>query len=985
MLIHFFYKNLIHITFVILHISILYHLVFILHLGNLLLKRLPMIKSILFFVSCLFISNMTLAQQTVSGKVTDVSGLPLSGVNIKSKKTGVITTSGADGTFTITASSDDNLEITAVGYTTQTVSANTTGILNIIMAQSVEVLGQVVMVGTRSAGRVKTESPVPIDVIDINKTGISTARMDLTSALNYAAPSFNYNKQTGADGADHIDLGTLRGLGPDQTLVLINGKRRHQTAFVALFGTRGRGNSGADLNAFPEASVERIEILRDGASAQYGSDAMAGVMNIVLKKDINHWNINTGWSGYYDSKFNTSNFNAGNQYYSGNKIDGGTFMFSANNGVGIGKNGGFINFSLDFLTQAKTFRQVDTLNWQTDKTALPYINTGRRAFGDGSVNTYGAMYNMEIPTNASKKTVFYSFGGYNYKSSDAFAYTRNWSAKPERFPVDIAGNLLNSSGILRTANDGEIYYNPHIQTHISDASIALGIKGDAGKDWKWDLSNTLGRNDFHYYGDKTFNASIIGSNSQTHFDDGGFNFLQNTLNLDFSKSFSTVAEGLNLGLGAEFRIENYKIYKGEEASYKNYHPSDLYYPNVGEDRTPASGSQGFPGFSPADVIVANRSNFSLYADAELNATKEWLLDGAIRLENYSDFGTVATYKFATRYKVADNFNIRGSVSSGFRAPSLQQINFSNTLTSFSGGQLVQSRIARNGDEITKAAGIPDLKEETSVNASIGFSWKPAKGLTITTDGYMIKVKNRIVLSGLFSKDDPTLPPSFTSKLEAIGVATAQFFDNAVSTTNYGLDIVADYTKRWGNKSLKILLAGNFQNMTIDEIHVPDALNSTELNRKTFFSDREEAFLVASAPNTKYSLGLEYNVNKFGVYSHLTYFGQIDLMGFGSSQPDNPNSTGINPRVPSDADPNILVPEVFNFIGKAIVDLSFSYKLNNKFTVFAGADNLFNTHPNLGVNQLAKGWAGDNESGGPWDSVQMGFNGMRLFTKLSFNF
>jgi iron complex outermembrane recepter protein len=939
-------------------------------------------KKALYLSVCFLLIGITvIAQQVVTGKIIDNNNLPLAGVSIKSKKTGKGIVSANDGTFRLQVTSDDQLEISFVGYITQQVSVGNSSVINVTLQPSTVELNQVVLVGTRTGGRVKTESPVPVDIIDINKVGAPTAKMDLTSVLNYAAPSFNYNKQSGADGADHIDLGTLRGLGPDQTLVLINGKRRHQTAFVGLFGTRGRGNSGADLNSFPEAAVGRIEILRDGASAQYGSDAMAGVINIVLKKDINHWTINTGWAGYYDTKFNSSKFNAGNQYYSGNKIDGGTFTFSANNGVALGKSGGFINFSLDFLSQAKTYRQADTLNWQTDKNALPYINTGRRAFGDGSLNTYGAMYNMEVPTGASKKTTFYSFGGYNYKTSDAFAYSRNWSAKPERFPVDASGNLLMDANIMRTANDGEIYYNPHIQTHISDGSIAAGIRGETGTNWKWDLSNTLGRNDFHYFGDKTFNASSIGSKTPTHFDDGGFNFLQNTVNLDFSKAFHSVAQGLNLGLGAEYRYENYKIYKGEEASYKSYHPADLFYPNVGEDRAPAPGSQGFPGFSPADVITANRSNISLYADAELNATKEWLLDGAVRFENYSDFGSVITFKLATRYKAADNFNLRGSVSTGFRAPSLQQINFSNTLTSFTGGQLVQSRIARNGDAITKAAGIPALKEETSVNASIGFSWKPVKELTVTLDGYMVKVKDRIVLSGLFSKDDPTLPASFTSQLDAIGVSTAQFFDNAVNTTNYGLDIVADYTKRWGNKSFKALLAGNIQHMTIDAIHVPAALNGTVLNQKTFFSDREEAFLLASAPKTKFSLGLEYDMNKLGFGTHLTYFGKIKLMGFGDATADNPNQTGINPMVPTDADGNIYVPEVFNFNGKLVTDLYLSYKVCSKLTVFAGADNLFNVHPDLGVNPQAKGWFGDNESGGPWDSVQMGFNGRRLFGKL----
>lgn len=933
-------------------------------------------------------SFILFAQQTITVTVTDSkTGNPVPNASVKIKSTSKGASTNENGITTLQASANDVLEVSSVGYATREIKLTGQVKVNITLESTTIEYLDIVVVGTRGAPRAKIETAVPVDVIHINQVGLPTAKMDLTSALNMAAPSFNYNKQSGADGADHVDLGTLRGLGPDQTLVLINGKRRHQTAFVALFGTRGRGNSGADLNAFPEAAVDRIEILRDGASAQYGSDAMAGVMNIVLKRDINHWSINTGWSGYYDNKFNASKFNQGNQYYSGNKIDGGTFSFAANNGFAIGKNGGFVNISLDILTQGKTYRQADTTNWETNKWALPYINGGRRAFGDGSVQTYGAMYNMEIPTSASKKTTFYSFGGYNYKSSDAFAYTRNWSAKPERFPVDINGDLVYNPDIMRTANDGEIYYNPHIQTHIGDVSFAAGVKGIC-HNWNWDVSNTIGRNDFHYYGDKTFNASIIyipGAQQQNRFDDGGFNFLQNTLNLDVSRSFKTVAQGLNLGLGAEYRYEHYSIYKGEDASYKNYHPTDIYYPNVGEDRTPASGSQGFPGFSPDDVIKAHRSNVSLYADGELNATKEWLLDAAIRFENYTDFGSVLTYKFATRYKVAPGFNIRGSVSTGFRAPSLQQINFSNTLTSFSSGNLVQSRIARNGDAITKAAGIPDLKQETSVNASLGFAWKVMPGLTFTMDGYMVKVKDRIVLSGLFDKDDPTLPASFTSQLAAIGVQTAQFFDNAVNTTNYGLDVVVDYSKKWGTKSFKALLAGNFQHMTIDAIHVPVALSSTVLNQKTFFSDREEAFLLASAPNTKFNLSLEYNFNKFGVGAHLTYFGKIKLMGFGDSTPDNPNSTGINPMVPTDADPSVYVPEVFDFKGKLVTDIFASYRITKKISVFAGVDNLFNVHPNLGVNQLAKGWFGDNESGGPWDSVQMGFNGLRMFGKVSFNF
>jgi iron complex outermembrane receptor protein len=593
---------------------------------------------------------------------------------------------------------------------------------------------------------------------------------------------------------------------------------------------------------------------------------------------------------------------------------------------------------------------------------------------------------MEVPTKG--KTTFYSFGGYNYKFSDAYAYTRN-EDNTSRFPVDQNGNIIYVSDIMRKASDGVIYYNPHIQTHISDASLALGFKGVTSSDWNWDLSNTLGRSDVHIYGDKTFNASL-GDINKNHFDDGGFNFLQNTFNADFSKAFNTVASGLNLAFGGEFRYERYAIYAGEEASW-------MQYPNsTGQ----AAGSQGFPGFRPADEVQAHRTNVGGYVDAELNVTRAWLLDGAVRLEDYSDFGFVNTYKLATRYKVTNDFNIRGSISTGYRAPSLQQINFSNTLTTFVGNTLEEEKVARNQDPITKAAGIPDLKQEKSVNASLGFTWRPIKELTFTLDGYWVKVKDRIVLSGLFSADDETLPAEFTDQLKSLNVALAQFFANAVSTTNKGVDIIVDYNKKWRTQTFRALFAGNIQNMQINSIHVPYKLNDSYLHRKTFFSDREEAFLKASAPKSKFALNLEYDINKFGFGTHLTYFGKVKLLGFGwtglasksgtggPGDPDISGSfTGIDPYVDIDgySDQIHVAPEVFNYNGKVTTDIYASYRFSKQVSLFIGADNLFNVHPDLGAVPNGRYESFDNESGGPWDSVQMGFNGLRLFGKLVLNF
>jgi iron complex outermembrane recepter protein len=943
-------------------------------------------RKIFLLISFLFSTYLLMAQQTYTVTVTDAkTGNAVTNASVIVRATKKGATANADGVFTIQASINDVLEITGIGYQLKWVKINSITNINVSLQASAIELGDVVVVGSRGGARVKTETAVPVDVIKINQVGLPTAKMDLTSILNMAAPSFNYNKQSGADGADHLDLGTLRGLGPDQTLILINGKRRHQTAFVALFGTRGRGASGTDLNAFPQSAVDRIEILRDGASAQYGSDAMAGVMNIRLKKDINHWTINTGWGGYYDTRFNSLKSVDPTQYYTGSKIDGGTYNFSVNNGFKVGKSGGFVNISFDYLNQGKTFRQVPDTNAATNSKALPYYNGGRRAFGDGSVKTAGAMYNMELPIQSSN-TIFYSFGGYNQKKSDAFAYTRNLSAKPERFPVDAAGNSIIVPSIMRTSSDGGTYYNPHIGTTIKDLSLALGIKGITNNLWNWDLSFTGGNNNFQYFGTETFNSSLIGNITKTSFDDGGFKFSQATVNADMSKSFKN--EGINFAYGVEYRREVYSIYAGEEASYKNYTPTPTRYrilDGTGDSlRVPAAGAQGFPGFSPADVVNASRNVFGAYADAEFNFTTAWLADAAVRFENYSDFGSVATFKLATRYKVSDKFNLRGSASTGFRAPSLQQINFSNTLTSFSAGQLVQSRIANNNDPITKLAGIPKLTQEKSTSLSLGFSSKPAKGLTFTIDGYVTKIKDRVVLSGLFSADDATLPVALTNALKAINVSTAQFFSNAISTTNYGVDVVLDYSTKIGKGNFKGLLAGNIQNISIDAIKVPAALNTNTLNRKTFFSDREEAFVKASAPKSKFAISLEYAVNKVGFGTHFTYFGKVQLKGFGDATPDNPNYAGINPMVPSDAN-GTYVPENFNYNGKLVTDIFVRYKLCKAVALFIGSDNIFNIHPNLGVVPAARGWAGDNESGGPWDSVQMGFNGRKLFAKLAFNF
>ena len=915
----------------------------------------------------IFINLASAQNRRIIGKITDeADDGSLTGVSIQVKNTSMGTLSDLEGKYTIDVPPNSILQFSFVGYTTVEVPVTIEDEINVRLTAIETNLNQVVVVGTRSPGRALLDTPVPVDVVNINQVTLPTARMDLTSILNYAAPSFNYNKQSGSDGADHIDLATLRGLGPDQSLVLINGKRRHQTAFVSVFGTRGRGNSGTDLNALPAAAIDRVEILRDGASAQYGSDAIAGVINLVLKKSVRVLSVNAGVSGYYDKKFNPYFKKEYKQYVHEDAIDGKTLSIDANYGLPIG-NTGFINFTLNYVNSGKTYRQgLDTANLFTSKTSLPF-NPYRRANGDGSLEMFGGFFNAELPVGSGSTTI-YAFGGYNNKMSDAYAFTRNFSARPDRFVTDANGELIEVPGIILTAGDGERYFNPHIQSDITDMSLAAGVRGLMGNGWNWDLSNTVGNNDFHFYGDKTFNASS-GLANKNHFDDGGFSFLQNTVNLNFSKQFSSVLSGFNLAAGLEYRYERYNLYAGEEASYTNYD-------STGEK---ATGAQGFPGYQPSDEVTATRSDIGLYIDGELDITTKWLLGAAVRLENYSDFGFTPNFKLSTRYKLTNNFNLRGSLSTGFRAPSLQQINFSSTFTTVQAGVISEVKIAPNDNPITRAAGIEALKQETSLNASVGLTLKAGNNFSFAVDYYHVKIKDRVVLSGQFSVDDNTLNPALITALQDLDVALAQFFANAVNTTNSGVDIVMEYNKRIINSSHKIIFAANFQKMTIDKINVPDRLNDTEDHRNIFLSDREQTFILASAPDLKLSLNYEFTINRFTIGTRLTIFGEQTLLGYGE------DGSGIDPMVPTDRDENIYVPDRYVYEGKLVTDLYLGYRFSNNVKLFLGADNLFNVHPSLGVVRVAKYWAYNTEPAGPFDPVQMGGNGTRLFARLAMTF
>ncbi len=848
--------------------------------------------TIALFLVCMSLSGL-FAQLRVQGKVNDAQGQPLPGVSVSEKGSGKGTATNANGVFSLEVSGKSAIiRFFMLGYQAQELgvpeASNGLYELNISLKENTTSLSEVVVVGSRSLRRSATETAVPVDIIDMKSVIKQTGKLELNRLLEYAAPSFNANKQTGSDGADHIDPATIRGLGPDQTLVLINGKRRHQSSLINLFGTRGRGNTGTDLNAIPVSSIDHVEILRDGASAQYGSDAIAGVVNIVLKKNVNEFTgfVNTG-------AFQTPT-------YADKSFDGQTLQFGGNYGTQLGEKG-FINLSMNFLNNAKTKRVEDP--------ATSY----RRQFGDASGRDFGTFVNASLPL--SKETEVYAFGGYSNRFTDAFAWSRD------------AGAVNNVDAIYPNG------FDPHIQSQIDDKSISTGIRTKSNG-WDIDFNNTFGSNRMHYFVDGTNNASL-GVKTPTFFDAGGFQFSQNTTGLNFSKPFDKVASGLNVAFGTEYRIDRYEIFAGEEGSYKDYTSGDAI----------PGGSQGFPGFQPRNEVNVSRSNLAVYTDVELDVTKQYLVTAAVRYENYSDFGGTMNGKLAMRYKFSNAFNLRGSISTGFRAPSLQQTYFNTIFTNFVNGVPTEVLLSSNLSTVTRTLGIDRLRQERSLNQSLGFTLKLLNNLNLTVDAYQVNIKDRIVLTGSFFNNDPEIGADLT----ALGVTQAQFFTNAIDSRNRGIDINLTHDATLGTGRLVTTFAANFSVMDIQKIKTNTKLAGKEA---IYFGPREQAFVKASAPPSKMNLSFDYSNKKFTGSVRLVRFGEIKLIGY-------------------DDVAQFYTPKI-------TTDVSLGYKLSKSLSLNLGADNLLDVYPDR-QNQSA------TEAGGSWDSVQMNYNGRRFFARLGMTF
>jgi len=846
-------------------------------------------RKFLFILLCFAFSFSAEAQVNITGRVTNTSNEPVAGATISLEPSKRSALSGADGNFNLEAAAGDlRMTVTAIGFAPQTILLNNAGSYTITLVQSSVDLQDVIFVGSRTAQRSRYNSIVPVDVVRISDVQLQIPQIGVNELLNTLVPSFNATRQSASDGTEHIDPASLRGLGPDQVLVLINGKRRHTTSLINYQNTVGNGAVGTDLNAIPSSAIERIEVLRDGASAQYGSDAIAGVINIILKK-------NTGL---------TASFTGG---LSG-RGDGELFNFNANYGSSINKGRGFINYTFERNIRGTTNRTQNHDLIIFDQSAInnyfayPFTDdpAAARAYDDAQIVSKGLTrddFNFHVGDARSSNTQgFINFG---YKLSDKTEVYANTGLNARR-GTGYGFRRLPSETSNVVASLYPNGFQPTLNSNILDNSLTAGIKHQLGT-WMLDLSNTFGRNNFEYEV-KNSNNSSMGDQSPTSFNAGSHSFSQNTINADFTKSIPLGTKTINFAFGGEFRMEKYRVKAGQEESWKLYSTN----PNG------VAGAQSFPGFTPENAVTGKRNSVALYGDADFNFSNRLLFDIATRFENYSDFGSTINGKLAVRYNFSDGFAFRTAVNSGFRAPSLHQQYFSNFYSDISqnGNGIVNKGIFPINSNVATAIGMPELKEETSLSYSVGFTAKPAKNFVITADAYLIDIDNRIVITSSIVDD----------RIAALGVESGRFFTNAIDTRTKGLDIVATYSVAVkSNSKLDLSLASNFNKTNIRSYHFPASLSG--LNQDDYFGPDQQSLIETNYPKSKHTLSVNYAVAKWNFLVRNIYWGEVTRNGF---------PFGI----------------VQTHKSKITTDLALSYKMLKGLSITAGANNLFDVFPDV---------------------------------------
>jgi len=804
-----------------------------------------------------------------------------------------------------------------------------------------ELVDELITTGTRTEGRTALESLAPIDVVTSEEMH-STGATETGKQLQMAAPSFGFSSTTISDGTDIIRPATLRGMGPDQVLVLINGKRRHQQALVNVQQTVARGSAGTDVNAIPSSAIARIEVLKDGASAQYGSDAIGGVINIILKDQTDGLDLQTSYGQTYDE-------------------DGETFFLGLNGGLAIG-NDGFANLTVEYRDRSETNRAgaVDPAvigSWFLPGATDPAV---KLRIGDADSENIAVWWNAMLPLG---KGELYTFGGYSNREGDSSGFFRgpgDGRTIPELYPV----------GFL-----------PNIITEVEDTSVGVGYRFELIRNWPGDISIVYGKSDFDFSERNTANVSYwfepldgvdpangIFAESPTSADTGNLITDQLTINLDFNREINWgVGTGpLNFAVGAEWRQDGYEIEAGDPVSYQYGRTND---PNVpigtqAPGETAAAGTQGFPGFQPRNAVDQDRDVIAFYADLESQFTEKFSAGIAWRWEDYDGFGSTTTGKISGRYDFTETIGMRATVSTGFRAPGIQQQYYSLISTNLNAaGVLTDTITARNGDDVSNAFDIPLLEEEESTSYSLGVVWQPSDMFSLTLDIYRIDVDDRIIFSSnIQNGGDPANSEidAVFADLEAQGIVVgqAQFFTNAIDTETEGLDLVADWAfdlTNGANLGLKAIASLNDQEVSARKS------GSSVLSPEVLFDDSQVTLIERGQPGERFMLAGTYDQGPWTVDLRGNYFGSVAGEGF------TPGCTA-------------------KWDGGTLVDLTVAYRIRDNIKLSAGATNLLNEKPDK--------WVGQGCDVAPfpqfgftygWETLPFGINGGAYFARLDYRF
>ncbi len=866
-------------------------------------------------------------QNSVSGKVSDQDGIALAGVNIVEKGTNNGTTTDFDGNYTITVGEDATLVFSYIGFGSVEEKVGGRSTVNATLSEGVQ-LEEFIVVGSRTAPRSNTDTPLPVDVVGVKEL-TSTGQATFDKALQYRIPSFNTVQTPVNDATSLLDPYEIRNMGPSRTLILINGKRKNLSALLYTQTSPGRGETGADISAIPTDAIKRVEILRDGASAQYGSDAIAGVMNIILKDSPNE---------------GSATIRAGVT----SEGDGEMFGVAVNNGSTIAEDKGFINYTID-LSKVNLANRPGTVNaageagdFGADIADVQEFLSRRPDAGNinGSPETAAAKFSVNFGYDLSDNTQLYANAAYVYKSVNSFAnYRTPYWRTVDDFPY-LADFFPGDNPNTPNGYDG---YVPTFEGLLSDYNGTVGFKSTIN-DWNVDASFTTGGNLQTYKVNDTHNRNVVFSpstwvdangngsvddgeltegaelyraNSQQSFDPGGTRFSHNVGNIDISRILS---DKISIGIGAEFRTETFEVIEGELASYDG------------------GGADSFAGASPQNSGKFNRYNIGGYLSVDYDVTDAFLLSGTVRTENYSDFGNAFVYKFSSRYKVSDALTFRGSVSSGFRAPTLHQIFTQKAQYSFIPGQGIQvGGLINNVSTQAKLLGIPQLDAETSNNFTVGVGGKIANKLSYTIDYYNISVKDRIVLG---TEIGPT--GDATNQLDILlannNLSDISFFSNAIDTKTSGIDVVLGYKDlSLGAGDLDINLSGNYTIQNERDGAVKDIAIVANAGQSVV-NQTQEALFFTSRPETKWILGLNYDINKFGFSVNNTYFGKTSFFQQGLS---------------TDANGQFNIGT--EFTPKVVTDLAINFNATDKLTLALNVNNLLNVLPEWSfVSQNAAG-------------------------------